>query len=212
MLGSEKLGAESRKKERILNMEYRISKIINMKREKYIRQFNNFLNKLSGGVYWALVGFVLFLGVAVLASTFKYKNVQLFSVLSGSMTPRIFTGSLIFVKPTDIYSVGDVISYKNAESGNSAPSITHRIIHIDNDNGTHLYTTKGDRNPSEDSQKVKEDQIIGKVILSLPLIGFASAFAKTKFGFILIIIFPAVMIVLSELNRMKKEIILAVRK
>lgn len=63
-------------------------------------------------------------------------------VETGSMEPNVPTGSLIVVKSTGSYEVGDVITYTNAQN----VSITHRVVAIDGRN----VTAQGDANSIAD--------------------------------------------------------------
>lgn len=81
-------------------------------------------------------------------------------ICSGSMEPKIPTGSIVIV--TNIYKsydFGDVITYKKSEQ-----YITHRIVSKLN----REYITKGDANRTIDLCRVKEKDIIGKVIFVIP--------------------------------------------
>jgi len=172
-----------------------------------MKKILNLIKKFGNGIYWAFVVFVLFLGLVVFMSTMNIGEIQIFSVMSGSMSPRIFSGSLIMIKPSQRYNVNDVISYKQKDYvGNlSKGTITHRIIKAEKNEDKYVYTTKGDRNPSEDTEKVEKEQILGKVTFTFPLIGYAASFAKTQIGFVLLVIIPAVLIVFSEVMKLKNQ-------
>lgn len=88
-----------------------------------------------------------------------------FEIVSGSMSPTIEKGDMIFVKLDTDYEVGDIVSFKDNNS-----IITHRIIEK-NDN---YYVTKGDANNTADNP-IKENQIIGKTIKT-----FSRAFIIAK--------------------------------
>ena len=86
------------------------------------------------------------------------------------------------------------------------PPTSHRIHEIKNDNGDLSYITKGDANNSPDSSVVKNSSIIGKVLFSVPFVGYAVASAKTPWGFGLIIGLPAVIIIGDELKKIFLEL------
>lgn len=77
-------------------------------------------------------------------------------VCSGSMNPNIKTGNIIIIKKTEKYQVDDVVTF----SKNAKKLITHRII----DKCENEFITKGDNNNVQDDEKVKENEIYGKVI------------------------------------------------
>lgn len=95
-------------------------------------------------------------------------GLQTLSVISGSMEPVIPTGSLIYVKEIDIddVKINDVITFY----GKQGSIVTHRIQRIDKDG----IVTKGDANVDVDLMKVKDSQLIGKVLFSIPLLGYLS--------------------------------------
>lgn len=130
-------------------------------------------------------------------------NYKIFTVQSGSMEPAIKTGSLIFVKPMGDYNVGDVITRRTTDP---KVTITHRIFLKEEINGQTAFETKGDANNAPDGEKFTRDAIIGKVLLTIPLLGYPVSFAKTTQGIILIVIIPAVIIIYDELNKIKMEI------
>ncbi len=125
-------------------------------------------------------------------------NFKVYIVESGSMEPAVKTGSLIFVKPEKNYSVGNIVTIKNGKN-----TVTHRIINI-NIAGQNI-TTKGDANEEEDAEKISSENIVGKMIFTLPYIGYPVGYAKTRVGFMFLVIIPAVIIVYDELHRIKRE-------
>jgi signal peptidase len=127
-------------------------------------------------------------------------NFKVFIVESGSMEPAVKTGSLIFVKPASNFSVGDVVTIKNGKN-----TVTHRIVKIDGQS----VTTKGDANKEADAETASINNLVGKMLFSLPYIGYPVGYAKTKVGFMFLVIIPAVIIIYDELHRIKREIVKA---
>lgn len=131
-------------------------------------------------------------------------NYKIFVVQSGSMAPAIKMGSLVIVKPANDYKIGDVITF-GPYSRTKAPT-THRIYDIKVVNGEPRYITKGDANNAPDTREIAKRDILGKVLFSIPYLGFAVAFAKKPLGFVLIVIVPAVIIIVDEIKNIYKEI------
>jgi len=125
-------------------------------------------------------------------------------VQSGSMEPTIHTGSVVFVKPASDYKIGDIITFGQA-SKTKTPT-THRIVDIRVQESQPLYTTRGDANNGADQKEISKKEIIGKVLLDIPYLGYAVSFAKTKLGFALIIIIPALAVILEESIKIKNEL------
>ena len=133
---------------------------------------------------------------------------RLFVVLSGSMEPRIKTGSVVLIAPKNEYREGDAITFLANPTANLKDiksTVTHRIVSIHDDEGRATYTTKGDANEDPDREMVTERQVLGKVLISLPYLGYVVSFAKTQTGLIALIIIPATLIIYSELLSIKKE-------
>jgi signal peptidase len=68
------------------------------------------------------------------------------------------------------------------------------------------YITKGDANEDPDPREVQESDIVGKVLLSIPLAGYAVNFAQKPIGFALIIIVPASVIIIDEIKKIYLEL------
>ncbi len=136
-------------------------------------------------------------------------GLRLYVVQSGSMEPYIKTGSLAVTKRESEYKTGDVISFTNKSGGNFAEygqTIMHRIVEETNEDGETIYTTKGDANQGSDPDPVLPSRIKGRVLFSLPYVGYAVSFARTKPGFISLIAIPAAIIVFLEVLTIKKEL------
>lgn len=131
-------------------------------------------------------------------------NIQLKIVQSGSMEPNIPVGSVILIKPSLQYAVGDVITF-GPETAKKIPT-THRIVSIQKQAGVTHYTTKGDANEEADQSSIPEKEIIGKVMVHVPYIGYVLHFAKTKLGFALLIGVPALMVVVGEMFTIAAEV------
>lgn len=163
------------------------------------------MNKILKTIYYVFIGAIaliaLLLVVSVLPITGNYK---VMTVLSGSMEPGIHTGSVVVVKPTDEYKIGEVITF--GPFSKTKPPTTHRIYEIKVENSQPIYITKGDTNNAPDQREVTGKDIIGKVLLDIPYAGYAVDAAKKPFGFMLIIVVPAVIIIYDEIRKIIKEI------
>jgi signal peptidase len=131
------------------------------------------------------------------------QNIEIKIVESGSMEPAIMTGSLVVVVPQDDYKLSDVITFNSVSA--DIPT-THRITNIEEREGVLWYTTKGDANEEVDTTLIPRESIIGKVALAVPYAGFILDFARQPAGFLLLIVLPAFMIVLGEIEKIFIEI------
>lgn len=125
-------------------------------------------------------------------------------VKSGSMEPAIPTGSLVFVRPSESYAVGDVITF-GRDTAAEIPT-THRIIGVDGAGSTIQYQTMGDANEDPDPRAIAPGEVIGKVFLSVPYAGYILDFARTPWGFALMIGIPAGLIIVDEVLRIVVEV------
>lgn len=134
-------------------------------------------NKICSGLSWVLVILVVLLAI-VLAGV-RVVGLRPFAVLSGSMEPEYHVGSLVYVKKTDAadLAVGDVITFMADES----TVVTHRITEIvpdDTDPDTLRFRTKGDGNEVEDGSLVHYKNVLGRVVFTLPYMGYVSNFIQ----------------------------------
>lgn len=99
-------------------------------------------------------------------------------VMSGSMEPTYQTGSIVLVDRDNISDVkiGDAIAFENGGT-----YIAHRIISSCKEG----YITKGDANESEDPWIVPASDVKGKVVFSIPVIGYLMKLATGVPGIIL---------------------------
>ncbi len=149
-------------------------------------------------------GGVVLLGLVVVLSFAQNLpipgNFQSLVVMSGSMEPKIHTGSVAIVKPSEEVKVDDIITFKDPREPKNL--ITHRISEISENE---IIKTKGDANNTPDNWEVTKDNIVGKFLFSVPLLGYAVNFAKQPPGFLLLILFPALLIIINEIGSIKRE-------
>ena len=96
-----------------------------------------------------------------------------YTVMSGSMEPKLKVGSIVLVRPVDASTLkpGDIISYMTATD----IVVTHRIAEVvpdENDPSIIRFITKGDANKTVDGKQVDYRNVIGKVVFTVPLIGY----------------------------------------
>jgi signal peptidase len=167
------------------------------------------LSKVFNVLYWILMLVLLIVaGLAALSAFGLPKSFRLFVVQSGSMEPTIKTGSLVIVQPQSQYKKNDVITFKiqpEADIKNPNLLITHRIFDIKDVGGQTFFITKGDANNAPDMEERPIGNVLGKVVFSIPYLGYPVGFAKTQTGFILLIVIPATIIIYSEAITIKNE-------
>lgn len=148
--------------------------------------------------YWNRGTSVLVVLVVLLAMALG--GVRLFgltpyTVLSGSMEPKYHVGALIYVrsvKPGEL-KVGDSVTFYL--DGDTVA--THRIVEVLSDEGGTLrYRTKGDANQEPDGDPVRENNVIGKPVFTIPMLGYLAALLQTPSGRCMAIAAGAVLLIL----------------
>lgn len=163
------------------------------------------MKQLFKTIYYVFLGAIAVIAVLLVVSVLPITgNYKVLTVLSGSMEPAIKTGSVVVVKPSQDYKIGDIITF--GEMSKTKTPTSHRIHDIKVVDGQPVYITKGDANNAPDQREITGKEIIGKVLFSVPYVGFAVDVAKKPFGFMLIIIVPAVVIIYDEIRKIIKEI------
>lgn len=148
---------------------------------------------------------VVFFAFFIIFSKYPlFGRYKFYSVISGSMEPTLKIGSLVIVQKKDEYFINDIITFF---LDNNKNTVTHRIQKVINENKNILFQVKGDANNAPDTSLVLKENVVGKVVYSIPLIGFPISFAKTQTGFIILVIIPATLLIYSEILTIKKETI-----
>ena len=110
-------------------------------------------------------------------------GLHIYTVVSGSMEPAIPTGSLVYigeVEPAEV-AEGEVIAFYGARD--SASIITHRVV--ENRVVTGEFVTRGDANQTKDMNPVPYENVIGKVVRSVPGAGVMAEMFTSREGKIL---------------------------
>lgn len=112
------------------------------------------------------------------------------AIRSGSMEPELGVGELCIVRACDRYRLDDVITYDLGDI-----VVTHRVVSVSSDKQS--YTTKGDSNNSVDSVKIPLENVVGKVYVHIPKLGYIMFFLSSVYGKVLIGLVVAFLIVFS---------------
>jgi signal peptidase len=161
---------------------------------------------ILGLVKWAVLVGITLLAVYIISSNFNvFGGYQPFLVQSGSMEPSIMTGDVVVIQSQGTYFINDVVTFRTSASDNSPSRIvTHRIVAVAQGK-VRSYSTKGDANRAGDEDVITDQQIIGKVVLVIPKLGYLVAFSKSPRGLIILLVIPAIVLILDELVKIKKN-------
>ena len=156
---------------------------------------NKSLKKIWNVISSILVALVVILALLLVGA--RVVGLQVFTVLSGSMEPTYHTGSLIYVKKVDPYTIeeGQPITFMLDED----TIATHRVVGIvpDGEDPTVIrFRTKGDANDAEDGSLVHYKNVIGTPIFSISYLGYIADYIQHPPGMYIAISAGAVLLLL----------------
>lgn len=135
--------------------------------------------------------------------------INLFTIISPSMTPNINVYDVVVAVKTDPSKIktGDVISFYSDNPNVNGMTITHRVVQVYQDYQTFSFRTKGDFNKDMDPEFVAQDKIVGKVYFKIPQLGRVQFFLGSKGGWLIAILIPALAIISYDIYKIIKLII-----
>jgi signal peptidase I len=119
-------------------------------------------------------------------------------VYSGSMQPELKVGSIVVTRPVrpDEIKPDDIITFY---SPLDQKLTSHRVIAIEPGLQVSILT-KGDANGHPDPFIVPAENVVGKVCLHIPYLGYFARFVKTPVGLLITLCLPALAIIILELR------------
>lgn len=131
---------------------------------------------------------VTLLVVAVAMGTAWHRGYRLYVIHTGSMTPALKPGDVVFDKPSHLGDAvldrpvpnaaikpGEIVTFI-ADSHGSL--VTHRIVSVTNG----VIVTKGDANATNDPWNLTASQVVGQQITTLPRVGYLLVYLKQPLG------------------------------
>lgn len=164
--------------------------------------------RLAGRVLsWVLVVAATIVALCLLAVSIgpRFLPYQALVVRSGSMSPTIPTGSIVFYKKraaADV-KVGDVIVF--AKPGQTNEKVTHRVFRISNGPTGRYFTTKGDANGSPDDWRVPAVGTGWVAAFHVPVAGYALVDLQSTTARLLLLLIPAVLLGLITLYEIWRD-------
>lgn len=121
-------------------------------------------------------------------------------VASGSMEPNVPTGSAIVVRQVSPETIeeGDIITF--SDSDDRPATTTHRVVEIREQDGDIQFKTKGDANEEPDPYWVGEEDLVGRVDLTIPALGKAIVAVNNTYGYLMLIILPSLVLLTYEIR------------
>jgi signal peptidase I len=158
-------------------------------------------------VSWLLLAAVtiVVLGLAAITIGPRFLPYQALVVRSGSMSPTIPTGSIVFYKKIDAakVKVGDVIVF--AKPGQADEKVTHRVFQIGSSSTGPFFVTKGDANGAPDDWRIPAVGTGWIAAGHVPVLGYVLADLQSPAGRLLLLIVPAVLLGLITLYELVTE-------
>ncbi len=140
------------------------------------------LTRIGFRAAW-LAGVLALIALTLLPALLRVTGFETYTVRGGSMSPAISLGSLVVVQhvPAESVAAGDVVTFK-------APNntvVTHRVLGRTAGNDP-TFITQGDANPSPDPDMLSSTSVIGRVVLSVPVVGAATVAISSTSGMLVV--------------------------
>lgn len=135
---------------------------------------------------------LLFAGVMLLP---RVTDAELRTVTTGSMSPALRPGTLVVAFPVAPSRIrpGDVVMFRKPDRPERI--VTHRVVTVAPDGS---LTTKGDANDAPDPWRVRAADVMGKVAVTIPRAGPVLDTARSRAGFVLLMVIPGVAVLMNE--------------
>jgi len=155
---------------------------------------------------------IIIVGVGVLViwvglqAAFGTQN-PFYVVASGSMIPELEVYDVLIVQghePFDDIQISDIIVFNRPSDHDRV--IVHRVVSVI-DYEPKTLRTKGDANPASipgTDFPITEEEYIGKVVYTLPQVGYVTQLLKPPINYVIIALVIGVMIV-KQIAKRKKE-------
>ena len=134
-------------------------------------------DRVKNNVVTALAIIIALMIVLIISCRFKYGALV---VGSGSMTGTINKGDIIIYEnynEEEQIEKGEIIVFNKDNT-----RVIHRVIEVKNTSGEYHYYTKGDANQNMDDGNIQRQDVIGKVKLKIPYIGYLTLWLNDVFN------------------------------
>ena len=165
------------------------------------------LNITKTVLVWLVVAVAVFMMIFTLVSvnTLDQNNRSLFGykffiVRTDSMAATDFSaGDIILSREVDVTTLqeGDIITFVSQNSVNYGEKVTHKIRRVTTDaQGSIAFVTYGTTTDTDD--EALATVVIGKYVGRIPKLGVFFVFLKTTPGYIVCILIPFLLLILSQ--------------
>lgn len=190
-----------------------MSKQINSQTSSETKVESKTIGRIVNTVLVVCILFAIFVGFTAFVSKsgsgvptfFGYRP---FAVQTDSMKPEFEAGDMIIdeviTDATDL-KVGDVITYWTIIEGEEVLN-SHRITSITDYENYLYFDTKGDNNTVGDNTGVHQNDIVGRYLFKIPMLGSLIDFLQTGTGFLIIIVVPVFVFFIYQLAEFFKAL------
>jgi signal peptidase len=149
--------------------------------------------RIVGGIVVAVITIVI-IGLLAITVGPRFLPYQALVVRSGSMSPTIPTGSVVFYRKINSNSVkvGDIIVF--TKPGQPGVKVTHRVYKIGIDTSGRYFTTKGDANATPDDWRVPAVGTGWIAVFHIPVIGYVLYDLESTLARLLLLLVPALLL------------------
>ncbi|MBS7648915.1 signal peptidase I [Candidatus Bathyarchaeota archaeon] len=130
--------------------------------------------------------------------------------ISNSMYPTLKVGDLLIVQGglngADVHADpknGDIIVFRHPYSPDEF--VVHRAIEKYEKDNIWYFRTKGDHNLYPDSWVISEKDLIGKVVFTIPYLGYIKIYLGNEIGISIIVALLIVFVIFENLDILKKR-------
>ena len=137
----------------------------------------------------------------------KYEPlISLYTIISPSMEPNIRVYDVVITKKTNANDIkeGDVITFISTSTLGEGLTITHRVKSVIRTENDVKFRTQGDNNNTPDSALVTSNNLLGKVVFTIPQLGRIQFLLQSKEGWLFCLLIPAIIVVVYDVVKVLK--------
>lgn len=137
----------------------------------------------------------------------KYEPlISLYTIVSPSMEPNIRVYDVIITKKTNPNDIkeGDVITFISTSTLGEGLTVTHRVKSVVRTENDVKFRTQGDNNNTPDSALVTSNNLLGKVVFTIPQLGRIQFLLQSKEGWLFCLLIPAIIVVVYDVVKVLK--------
>ena len=184
-----------------------------------LRKVTHFISSVFLYVILTIIGivFIMFLAYFIDQQVGKSKGEArnplfgAYVIISESMIPSInVNDAVVTMRATEKdIKVDDIITFISKEIKTQGTPITHRVVGIvyeDPPKNTKVlgYRTKGDHNNTQDFALIAPSEVLGKMLIRIPMVGYVQTFLTRPIGWFVVIVIPCFIVIFGDITKIIK--------